>query len=256
LGPTQKAWFKDVLKESDARWKIWANSFPALPFRLNLGDFWPSGMQNALLGIDGWNGYPSERQELMEFIRDNGVSNVVACAGDHHMHMAGLLVDDMSADLPNGVAVEFAVAGISSEPVFPGAERASRTSSVFHSIVTYTSGDEVVENFNLALLAGVNAALARSWTGSSWLSDIWWNSNASPGLTYVDTNSNGYGIMSVNAGRVETNLVTTANPEVDYGPKGSPIIRKAKFTLRAWSPGQTPELVGPTFTGKPAFPFE
>ena len=102
----------------------------------------------------------------------------------------------------------------------------------------------------------MNASLVRSWTGSSWLSDAWWNSKASPGLTYIDTNSNGYGILSVNAGRVEANLVTTANPEVDHGPKGSPIIRKAKFTLRAWAPGQTPELIGPTFTGKPAFPFE
>ena len=256
LGPTQKAWFKDVLKESDARWKIWANSFPALPFRLNIGDFYPSGMQNSLLGTDGWNGYPSERRELMEFIRDNGVSNVVACAGDHHMHMAGLLVDDLDAEVPNAVAIEFACAGISSEPVFPGAERAGRTSSVFHSIVTYTSGDEVVENFNLALLGGVNAAIVRSWTGSSWLSDAWWNNKASPGLTYIDTNSNGYGILSVNAGRVEANLITIANPEVDHGPKGSPVVRKAKFTLRAWAPGQTPELIGPTFQGKPAFPFE
>ncbi len=256
LGPTQKQWFKDVLKESDARWKIWANAFPAMPLRINLGDFWLSGMKNSLLGIDGWNGYPSERRELMEFIRDNGVSNVVACAGDHHMHMAGLLLDDPDAEAPTAVAVEFACAGISTEPVFFGAERGSRTNSVFHSMVTYQSGGEMVENFNLALLGGVNSAIVRSWTGSSWMSDAWWNDKANPGLTYVDTNANGYGTMSVNAGRVETNLITTANPEVDHGPKGSPIVRKAKFTLRAWTPGQTPELIGPTFQGKAAFPFE
>lgn len=256
LGPAQKAWFKDVLTQSDARWKIWANPFPALPFRLDMGSIWFAGMKDAPLGLDGWNGYPSERKELMEFIRDNGVSNVVACAGDHHMHMAGLLVDDLDADASSAVAVEFAVAGISSEPVFPGAERASRNSSVFHSIVTYESGDETVENFNLAVLGGVNAAIARSWTGSSWISDMFWNEKANPGLTYVDTNANGYGVMIVNAGRVETNLVTVANPTTDHGPKGSPIIRRAKFTLRAWAPGQTPELIGPTFQGKPPFPFE
>lgn len=255
LGPTQKTWFKDVLKASDARWKIWANSFPALTFRLDIGNFSFSGMQNAVLGVDGWNGYPSERKELLEYIRDNGISNVVACAGDHHMHMAGVLIDDPDASVGSAVAVEFAAAGISSEPVFPGAERSGRGNSVFHSIITYESGGEKVENFNLAMLGGVNAALVRSWTGSSWLSDIWWNDRANPGLSYIDTNANGYGVMSVNAGRVEANLVTTANPEVDHGPKGSPILRKAKFTLRAWSPGQTPELVGPTFQGKPPFPF-
>jgi alkaline phosphatase D len=256
LGPIQKAWFKDVLKESDARWKVWANSFPALPFRLDFGSIYFAGMKDAPLGVDGWNGYPAERKELMEFIRDNGVSNVVTCAGDHHMHMAGLLVDDLDAGTQNAVAVEFATAGISSEPVFPGAERAARGNATFHSLVTYQSGDEQVENFNLTLLGGVNAGLVRSWTGSSWLSDAFWNSKANPGLTYIDTNANGYGLLSVNAGRVEANLVTTANPEVDTGPNGAPIVRKAKFTLRAWSPGQSPELIGPTFTGKAAFPFE
>ncbi len=256
LGPTQKAWFKEVLTNSDARWKIWANSFPALTVRMDLGSIWFAGIKDSCLGIDGWNGYPAERQELMEFIRDNGVANVVACAGDHHMHMAGLLVDKLEADAPTPVAVEFATAGISSEPVFTGGERAARGNSVFHSIVTYQSGDEVVENFNLALLGGVSSALVRSWTGSSWLSDAFWNKKANPGLTYADTNANGYGIMSVNAGRIEANLITTANPEVDHGPQGSPIVRKAKFTLRAWAPGQSPELIGPTFQGKPAFPFE
>ncbi len=255
LGPQQKAWFKQVLKASDARWKIWANAFPALPVRLDLGSIWFAGIKDSFMGLDGWNGYPAERRELMEYIRDQGVSNVVACAGDHHMHMAGLLVDDPDAEMPQPVAVEFAAAGISSANVFEGAERASRGNSVFHSIVTYQSGDEIVENFNLALLGGVNTALARSWTGSSWISDIWWNARANPGLTYVDTNANGYGVMSVNAGRIEAHLVTVKNPEADFGPKGAPIIRSAKFTLRAWTPGEVPELIGPAFQGTPPFPF-
>lgn len=256
LGETQKQWFKDVLMASEARWKIWANPFPALPVRLDLGSIWFAGIKDSKLGLDGWNGYPSELTELMTFVRDNGVSNLVACAGDHHMHMAGLLIDDMQAEVKSPVAVEFAVAGISSEPVFGGAVRASKGNSVFHSIVTYESGDEVVENMNLAMLGGVNAAIARSWTGSSWISDLFWNEQASPGLQFVDTNANGYGMLNVNAGRVEANLVTVENPEKDFGPQGAPILRKAKFTLRAWTPGQTPELVGPVFQGKPAFPFE
>jgi alkaline phosphatase D len=256
LGPAQKAWFKDVLTQSDARWKIWANSFPALPVRLDLGSIWFAGLKDSKLGVDGWNGYPSELTELMTFVRDNGISNLVACAGDHHMHLAGALLDDLSAPVTSAVAVEFATAGISSEPVYSGAERAARGNSVFHSIVSYTSGGKAVENMNLALLGGVNSAIVRSWTGSSWLSDSLWNEHTNPGLKYVDTNSNGYGVLSVNAGRVEANLITVANPEKDYGPAGAPIIRKAKFTLRAWAPGQSPELIGPVFQGEPAFPFE
>ena len=255
LGPVQKQWFKDVLLASDARWKIWANSFPALPVQLDLGSIWFAGVKDSKLGLDGWNGYPSELAELMTFVRDNGVSNLVACAGDHHMHLAGLLMDDLHAQANTPVAVEFAVAGISSASLFGSAVRASKDNAVFHSIVTHQSGEETVENMNLALTGGVNAALARSWTGSSWISDLFWNEKANPGVRYADTNANGYGLLNVNAGRVEANLVTVSSPETDHGAGGAPVLRKARFTLRAWVPGQAPELTGPTFSGTPAFPF-
>jgi alkaline phosphatase D len=133
--------------------------------------------------------------------------------------------------------------------------RASKDNAVFHSIVTHQSGEETVENMNLALTGGVNAALARSWTGSSWISDLFWNEKANPGVRYADTNANGYGLLNVNAGRVEANLVTVSSPDTDHGAGGAPVLRKARFTLRAWVPGQAPELTGPTFSGTPAFPF-
>jgi alkaline phosphatase D len=255
LGPVQKQWFKDVLSASDARWKIWANAFPALPVQLDLGSIWFAGAKDSKLGLDGWNGYPSELTELMTYVRDNGISNVVTCAGDHHMHLAGLLLDDLHAESASPVAVEFATAGISSGSLFGSAVRASKDNSVFHSIVTYESGEETVENMNLALVGGVNTALVRAWTGSSWLSDLFWNERTNPGVRYADTNANGYGLLNVNAGRVEANLVTVANPEKDHGASGAPVLRKARFTLRAWTPGQKPELTGPVFSGTPAFPF-
>ena len=255
LGPVQKQWFKDALSASDARWKIWANAFPALPVQLDLGSIWFAGAKDSKLGLDGWNGYPSELTELMTFVRDNGISNLVTCAGDHHMHLAGLLLDDLHAETSIPVAVEFATAGISSGSLFGSAVRASKDNSVFHSIVTYQSGEETVENMNLALVGGVNTALARAWTGSSWISDLFWNEHTNPGVRYADTNANGYGLLNVNAGRVEANLVTVADPEKDHGASGAPVLRKARFTLRAWTPGQTPELTGPVFSGTPAFPF-
>jgi hypothetical protein len=84
---------------------------------------------------------------------------------------------------------------------------------------------------------------------------LWWNAKVNPGLTYADTNANGYGLISVNAGRVEAHLITVENPDKDFGPKGAPVRRRAKFTLRAWTAGQKPELIGPAFEGTPAFPF-
>jgi len=255
LGPKQKEWFKRALTASDARWKIWANSLPLLPFRLDLSNLPFTSIKDSCLGIDGWNGYPSEREELLRFIHDNGITNVVSCTGDHHFHAAGTLVVDPGAEKPQPVAVEFLGAGISSEPVFPAVERASRSSSVFHSICTFDGGDGLVENWNLAMLGGTMSALVRSWTWG-FIADAFWNASINPGLKYVDSNANGYGLLRADAGRVQASLVTIANPAKDYGPKGAPIVRTASFTVRPWKPGETPQVFGPVFTGKPAFPFE
>jgi alkaline phosphatase D len=254
LGPRQKAWFKRVLKASDARWKIWANSMPMLPLRLDLSSLPFTSMKDSYLGIDGWNGYPSERAELLRFIRDNGVTNVVSCAGDHHFHAAGTLVIDPDAQRSEASAVEFLGAGISSETLFPIVERASRDNSVFHSICTFEGSEGPVENWNLALLGGAMTALVRSWTWG-FVADAFWNAAINPGLKYVDSNSNGYGLLRADAGRVQARLVTIANPTVDYGPSGAPILRTADFTVRAWKSGEAPQVYGPVFTGRPAFPF-
>lgn len=254
LSPKQKEWFKRVLLASDARWKIWANSLPLLPFRLDLSNLPFSGMKDACLGLDGWNGYPSEREELLRFIRDNKITNVVSCTGDHHFHAAGTLVINPDSEKQDAVAVEFLGAGISSEPVFPAVERASRSNSVFHSICTFDGSDGPVENWNLAMVGGTMTALVRSWTWG-FVADAFWNAAINPGLQYVDSNSNGYGLLRADAGRVQASLVTIKNPATDYGPEGAPILRKANFAVRAWKKGETPKIEGPIFEGKPAFPF-
>jgi alkaline phosphatase D len=255
LGAAQKAWFKAGLQASQARWKIWGNSFPALPFRIDLSNIPFSGLSDSCLGVDAWNGYPSERRELLSFIRDQGVANVISCSGDHHMHYAGVLMDDCDAETRRACALEFSGAGISSEPVFPGAERATRSNSVFHSVAMYESGGEVIENWNQAMLGGAYAALMRAYTGSTWLSYFYWNAEINPGLTYADTNANGYCLVSLNAERAEVRMVTTEKVEIDPLPEGSKILRIATFTSRPWKPGHDPVLEGPVFEGKPAFPF-
>ena len=38
---------------------------------------------------DGWDGYQAERKELLDFIIDNDIQNVVALTGDIHTFFAG-----------------------------------------------------------------------------------------------------------------------------------------------------------------------
>jgi alkaline phosphatase D len=188
-------------------------------------------------------------------MRTEGITNVVSCAGDHHAHFAGRLVPDTSNPKDKPVALEFACAGISSEPMFLGAERATRSSSIFHAIATFESGGKKYENFNQAFLGGTYAALMRALTGSSWMAYAYWNPSINPGLDFVDSNANGYGLVNLGTNLGETILVTTADAETDHGTTGAPVLRTTAFRFEPWKAGQEPLLTAPVFTGEPPFPF-
>jgi alkaline phosphatase D len=70
LGSEQKAWFKQALLDSDATFKFIINEVPMSEF--------------LLLPYDRWEGYPAERSELLNFISDNDIKNVVFLTTDLH----------------------------------------------------------------------------------------------------------------------------------------------------------------------------
>jgi alkaline phosphatase D len=74
LGPRQLAWLKAGLKASGAQFKFICSS---VPFHQN--------------GIDKWGGFKAERREVVDFIRGEGIRNVVILSAD--LHAAGDLSD-------------------------------------------------------------------------------------------------------------------------------------------------------------------
>ncbi len=76
LGEEQKERFRDALAESDATWKIVINEVAIAE----------------LFGVpyDRWEGYAAERTEMLDFLRDSGVKNVVFLTGDLH---ANIIID-------------------------------------------------------------------------------------------------------------------------------------------------------------------
>lgn len=67
LGAQQKAWLKAALRQSTATFKFIATS---VPLRFH--------------GRDSWEGYTAERQELFDFIQQNGIRHVIFLAADVH----------------------------------------------------------------------------------------------------------------------------------------------------------------------------
>lgn len=90
LGDTQKAWFLDELQNSNAQWKIIGNQVIFSEFHVG----WASALLGAdynyfeSLFLDIWDGYPAERNEIIEFISDNNIDNTIIITGDFHTTFA------------------------------------------------------------------------------------------------------------------------------------------------------------------------
>jgi len=103
LGRSQMDWLKGSLSKSTANWKIMANELTMMPTKV-LGD--------SFFGFDSWQGYPREREELLQHIKTAGIKDVVFVTGDIHTFITG----DVRTDMGKGesVAVEFVGGSITS----------------------------------------------------------------------------------------------------------------------------------------------
>jgi alkaline phosphatase D len=110
LGTGQKAWLKDKLAASKATWKFVVSSVPMSV---------PTGSTGAL---DGWadseqgSGFENELREILEFLRDEGIDNVVFITTD--VHYATGFVYRPFEDSPDFLVHEFIVGPMSAAPTF------------------------------------------------------------------------------------------------------------------------------------------
>lgn len=98
LGEEQFAWFTEQLKSSDAKWKVVGNQ--VIFAQLNVGfaagfaDGQPdiTNLDSIVVVesgfVDIWDGYPAERQAIMDSIIAHDIDNVVFLTGDFHSTFA------------------------------------------------------------------------------------------------------------------------------------------------------------------------
>lgn len=102
LGEAQMEFLRERLSSSDATWKIIVNSVP---------------VQSLLaLPYDRWEGYAAERRAMLEFIRDERISNVVFLTTDFHANIFGPVRIDPFSDDP-AVAYEAVAGPIATAPL-------------------------------------------------------------------------------------------------------------------------------------------
>lgn len=82
LGRKQLDFLKARLKASPSTWKIVGNQVMIAPLQVGAGGV------GEPVNPDQWDGYPEERDELLDFIAAEGIEGVVFITGDIHTYMA------------------------------------------------------------------------------------------------------------------------------------------------------------------------
>ena len=109
LGAKQLAFLKDRLKNSTATWKVIANEAMMMNTKFTAA---------ADYNLDDWTGYQAQRSEVLSYIRDNSIKNVISVVGDIHTFAAGdLRVTDDDA---TPVGIEFVGGSICSQGLGDG----------------------------------------------------------------------------------------------------------------------------------------
>jgi alkaline phosphatase D len=261
LGKEQKDWFKETMMGSTATWKIWGNEVPLLHALIKVSGA-PILIADRAINCDAWDGYPTERNELMQWMRGNDVRNVVAITGDWHAAAASVVMDDHRATTPNAVVAEFIAPGITSNSLFSFFESATRGQpQQLRDLITYDSTslggtDKFVENMNLMVLKGPASALKAAETNDLGEADNVADPDANPWISYFDSNAQGYGLMKVGGSQVDAELVIINRPITSEShTNGAGIKRSVKFSVSSQGSGESPAISGPNITGTKPWPL-
>ncbi|HET7505785.1 MAG TPA: alkaline phosphatase D family protein, partial [Kofleriaceae bacterium] len=267
LGKQQKAWWKATMMGSDATWKLWGSEVTLMRLRIPaLDQPGKPDLSPRVVSADAWDGYPTERKELMTFLKDQPIKNVVVLSGDIHASFAGIVKDNFDSGTP--VACELVASGISSNSLFSFFENQTRPAALaslrglvtVDAEITGSGGDKFTESFNLLLRDGLKSAsffatliaagnsVLDALAGAAGVAD----QNTNPHLKYIDTNAQGYGYVKVTADQVAATIVTINRPITDPTDAGPGHKRTASFTIPKDNPGAMSEA---TYTGKKPFPL-
>lgn len=103
LGAKQLSWFKRQLQDESTQWKIIGN-------QVIFSDMDLSNVYGMKVNLDAWDGYPSEKEEIIDYLREQEIANTVFLTGDTHCSWAFDIEDDSGEP----VGVEIGATSISS----------------------------------------------------------------------------------------------------------------------------------------------
>jgi alkaline phosphatase D len=204
LGEPQKEWLFDRLSSSQARWKIIGNQVIFSEFNV--------GWAGALIGqtyddaensfMDIWDGYPAERRQIVDYLREEEIDNVVILTGDFHTSMAFEV-----ADPP--VELKFReLDGFGTVPEYLATDYDPETGEGAIA-VEFVSPSVASGNFDESTSLAIALALQGQLNTDIRPNDKVSLGNPNPHLKYVDLTRHGYYLLDVTEQRVQADYFYT-----------------------------------------------
>jgi alkaline phosphatase D len=252
LGAKQKAWFKDKLKSSTARWKIWANSQGALDYRADpqnlpaglTKESWPANTYASVGGGDYGTAYV-ERAEIYNLVRDSKITGFAIVSGDRHSFWAGYA----SAELPPGKFEPVGLSFVGGSLVSPGAMEAyehrlpkdAPLRPLF--LADRDAGTKPDWTFNMLLKHGVRACLEYAKSHDLTRARALSNPDLAPHVEFVDLGGHGYAKVQLSADEMRTEFVCIPRPITrSESSDGGPMRYRVVHTAKLWRSGERPQL--------------
>ncbi len=189
LGAEQRQWLFTQLVSSDAKWKVLGNQVIFAEFNIGFAsEFGFGGSYEDVESsyLDTWDGYPAERDRVLDLIKDNNIDNVVLLTGDSHVSFA--------FDLSKRPSAYPEFAGISND--LPDYDEETQEGSLAVEFATPSiSSHNFDEDFNAILSAGLEFQINNPVPTSGL--------NPNPHLRYVDLDRHGYFLLDVTNERVQ-----------------------------------------------------
>jgi alkaline phosphatase D len=191
LGVPQRNWMFNELSKSTAKWKVIANQVIFSEFNIGWaaqGDQTPQEVESIFLDI--WDGYPAERDLVIDYIENNNIDNTVILTGDFHSTFAFDVSKRPSIFSPG------APSSITYNPETGGGSIAVEFAT---PSVTSANFDE---NIGVAASAGAEFQINKPLP-------ITGNPNPNPHLKYADLDQHGYMILDLTTEKVQADWFFT-----------------------------------------------
>ncbi len=250
LGATQKAWFIDKLKTSQATWKVWGNTQPTLDIRYDphnlpdgMGKKWPDESYGGEGGGDPSAAYV-ERSEIYDVIAREGITGFATVAGDRHSFWAGVATKSLPPRGFEPVGIAFVTGSISAPGMAEGQEHQHWKDDPLRPLYNVDRGGGKFETtVNLTLHHGVRTALEYAQSGDIAKARALRNPDSAPHVSFVDMGGHGYGVVRASVDRMDTEFVCIPRPiERATTEDGGPLRYRVVHSAKLWGKGERPVL--------------